>query len=64
MSSAPASDALLTLDDLRALEKQNFERALERTGGAIGGPSGAAALLGMKPSTLRSRLLALGILAK
>ncbi|MEZ4249484.1 MAG: sigma 54-interacting transcriptional regulator [Polyangiales bacterium] len=64
VSSAPASDALLTLDDLRALEKQNFERALERTGGAIGGPSGAAALLGMKPSTLRSRLQALGILAK
>ena len=60
---APDPDAVLTVDDLRALEKRNFERALARTGGAIGGPSGAAALLGMKPSTLRSRLLALGLLS-
>ena len=63
-ATAPASAAthtLLTLDDLRALEKKNLALALERAGGVIAGASGAAALLGMKPSTLRSRLQALGI---
>ncbi|MDH5672366.1 MAG: sigma 54-interacting transcriptional regulator [Myxococcales bacterium] len=55
------SAAVLTLEQLRELEKRNIARALERCGGAIGGKHGAAALLGMKPSTLRSRLLALGL---
>ena len=32
-----------------------------QAGGTIGGSTGAAALLGMKPSTLRSRLQALGL---
>jgi transcriptional regulator with GAF, ATPase, and Fis domain len=61
--TAETGDArrVLTVDELRALEKENLERALRQCGGAIGGPSGAAALLGMKPSTVRSRLQALGI---
>jgi len=60
-AEAGGARRVLTVDELRALEKENLERALEQCGGAIGGPSGAAALLGMKPSTVRSRLQALGI---
>ncbi len=52
---------VLTIDELRALEKRNFERALELCEGTVAGSSGAAAMLGMKPSTFRSRLQALGI---
>jgi len=55
------SQRVLTIDELRDLEKRNFERALELAGGTIAGPTGAAALLRMKPSTVRSRLAALGI---
>ena len=35
--------------------------ALQQTGGRISGPRGAAALLGINPSTLRSRIKKLGI---
>ncbi len=52
---------VLTFDELRDLERRNFELALEQCAGTIAGPSGAAALLGMKPSTMRSRLQALGV---
>lgn len=40
---------------------QNPEIALQRAGGRIYGPKGAAELLGVKPTTLQSRLRALGI---
>ena len=36
-------------------------KALERTGWRIKGPKGAAASLGLKPSTLYSRMQKLGI---
>jgi PAS domain S-box-containing protein len=52
---------VLTIQALRELERANLERALETAGGRIGGPGGAAALLGIKPSTLRSRMAAFGI---
>ncbi|MGN6106671.1 MAG: sigma 54-interacting transcriptional regulator [Kofleriaceae bacterium] len=45
----------------RRRERENLLLALQRTGGRIYGPRGAAALLGVKPSTLQSRLRALGI---
>ncbi len=35
--------------------------ALQQTGGKIFGPDGAAELLGMKPTTLASRIAALGL---
>ena len=60
---APAADEILTVDGLREFEKLNLERALARCDGQIGGAGGAAELLGMKPSTLRSRLVALGLAA-
>lgn len=47
--------------DLAALERDNLLRALESTGWQIAGDSGAARLLGMAPSTLASRIKALGL---
>lgn len=47
---------LLTEADLKELEKQNLIKALKMTGGRIFGDDGAAALLGIKPTTLNSRL--------
>ena len=45
----------------RRRERQNLETALQHAGGRIYGPKGAAELLGVKPTTLQSRLRALGI---
>jgi PAS domain S-box-containing protein len=53
-----AGDELLTLE---ALEKRHILEALERTGGVLGGPRGAARLLGLNRSTLWSRMKKLGI---
>jgi PAS domain S-box-containing protein len=50
-----------TAEELRAIERANILRALERTDWRVAGPSGAAQLLGMNPSTLASRMKALGI---
>jgi DNA-binding NtrC family response regulator len=43
-------------------ERAHVREALERTGGVIHGAHGAAALLDVKPTTLRSRMERLGIL--
>ncbi len=58
---APAS----WVDDAewRRREKANLRAALEAAGGKVYGREGAAALLGIKPTTLASRLRALGIAA-
>ena len=45
----------------RRRERQNLRAALERTKGRIYGPDGAAQLLGVKPTTLISRLEAFGL---
>ena len=55
------NDSVLTYDALRDLEQQNLERALARAAGKIAGPGGAAELLGVKPTTLNSKLKAFGI---
>lgn len=58
-STPPArhfSEDLLTEQDLRELEKKNLLRALQISGGRVFGEDGAAALLGVKPTTLTSRL--------
>ena len=52
---------LYTADELRRIEIDNIRRALARAGGKVAGPGGAARLLGMKPTTLSSRIKALGI---
>jgi len=65
-TTAPAPGArevaeVLTVDELARLERENIVRALERAAGQVAGESGAARLLGMAPSTLASRIKALGI---
>jgi hypothetical protein len=44
------------VETLQALERDHIIAMLERTGGVIEGPNGAARLLGMKPGTVRHRL--------
>ena len=48
-------------DRLTALEKDAIVAALREAGGRIGGAAGAAARLGVKRTTLQSRMRALGI---
>src|SRR5262249_31181828 len=48
-------------DELRSLERRNLLQALERAKWRITGSGGAAELLGLRPSTLRDRMKALGI---
>ena len=55
------STKVWTAQELDDVVKQNFLRALELTGWRISGKDGAAGLLGLKPSTLTSRMKALGI---
>jgi transcriptional regulator with GAF, ATPase, and Fis domain len=44
-----------------ARERASLIAALDRSGGKVSGPGGAAELLGVPPTTLASRLRALGI---
>jgi transcriptional regulator with GAF, ATPase, and Fis domain len=55
--------AVLTRAELRQREAQNIAAALRETGGKVFGMNGAAQLLGMKPTTLASRIKALGLSA-
>lgn len=55
------SQEILTDQELRQLEANNLRAALDACKGKIYGTEGAAALLGMKPTTLASRIKALGI---
>ena len=50
-----------TVQEIEELERANLRRALEAARWKISGAHGAAELLGMKPSTLSSRMKALGI---
>jgi PAS domain S-box-containing protein len=64
--SAPASTergrgAVRTVRELEELERESIIAALESAGGRVAGTNGAAERLGTKPSTLRSRMKALGI---
>ena len=47
--------------DLDAVQEQHIVNVLNQCQWVIGGESGAAAVLGMPPSTLRSRMKKLGI---
>jgi formate hydrogenlyase transcriptional activator len=46
---------------LIALEREAIVSALRDAGGVVGGPSGAAERLGLKRTTLQSRMRTLGI---
>jgi transcriptional regulator with PAS, ATPase and Fis domain len=54
---------VLSEQALRRLERDNMLAALARAGWRVGGEGGAAALLGVSPSTLKSRMKALGLRA-
>jgi formate hydrogenlyase transcriptional activator len=58
----PASSTrMLTRDELKNRERESIIAALSQAGGKIFGAEGAAELLGMKPTTLASRIKALRI---
>jgi transcriptional regulator with GAF, ATPase, and Fis domain len=48
----------LTLDEV---QRRHSQHVLHTTGGKIGGPGGAAEILGMKRTTLNKRLKKLGL---
>jgi transcriptional regulator with GAF, ATPase, and Fis domain len=50
-----------TRAEWKRLERANLLAALKASGGRVSGANGAAALLGMNPNTLTSRLRALGL---
>jgi transcriptional regulator with GAF, ATPase, and Fis domain len=58
-AGTPAS--VLTDAQVRQLEADNIRAALKAANGRVSGPDGAAKLLGLKPTTLASRIKALGI---
>jgi formate hydrogenlyase transcriptional activator len=58
LPSEPLGDDSLTL---RAAEREHIVRALEATNWVLAGPHGAAARLGMKRTTLQSKIRKLGI---
>lgn len=62
-TSAPP-EHILNASELRQVEIDNIIAALDDTNWRISGPDGAARLLGMKPSTLSSRIKALGIIRR
>ena len=55
------SSEVLTEEDMRLREKANLEAALSQTDWKIYGAGGAAELLGIKPTTLLSRIKKMGI---
>ena len=60
-SGAEAGSAIETEAQRKQRERANIEAALVASAGRIYGPGGAAELLGMKATTLASRIKALGI---
>jgi transcriptional regulator with GAF, ATPase, and Fis domain len=62
MDSTVAGEPTVKTDaEIRKIEADNIRSALRATNGKVSGPTGAAALLGLKPTTLASRIKALGI---
>lgn len=61
LAAHAATAEILTRDELKRRERESIIAALARSGGRIFGADGAAELLGMKPTTLASRIKALGL---
>ena len=58
---AAAAATILTAEEMHALQRDNIRRALETCNWRIAGSKGAAKLLNLSPSTLRSRIQSMGI---
>lgn len=56
-----SSKKIHTAQEMLNLERENLIKALKTTGWRVAGNNGAASLLGMPPSTMSSRMKALGI---
>jgi transcriptional regulator with GAF, ATPase, and Fis domain len=52
---------VVTEAEIRRMERENIVRALKISNGRIYGAGGAAELLGVKPSTLSTRIQKLGL---
>jgi DNA-binding NtrC family response regulator len=61
VADTAAASPMLTRDALKRLERESIVSALEQTNGKVSGPGGAAELLGLRPTTLASRIIALGL---
>ncbi|NIR48987.1 PAS domain S-box protein [candidate division KSB1 bacterium] len=59
--STPSPISEPEINSLEEAERQHILRALEKTGGVLGGPTGAAKLLDVNRSTLWSKMKKLGI---
>ena len=59
--SERAADETRPLTTLEDAEREHIRRALQEANWLVGGPSGAAAKLGMKRTTLQSKMAKLGI---
>ncbi len=58
VGAAPGGEADLSLDEA---QRRQIQTALDASGGRISGAGGAAELLGLKPTTLRSKMERLGV---
>ena len=57
----PAAEGIITEATWAEMQRENVQRALEATNWRVQGSGGAAELLGIKPTTLRSRMQKFGI---
>lgn len=62
-STTLAEPIVRTDAQMRQLEAENIQGALKAANGKVSGPGGAAELLGLKPTTLASRIKQLGIVS-
>ncbi len=60
-AAAPSSPEIMDEQRRREIERANMIAALEQKAWCVGGDNGAARLLGISPSTFKSRMKALGI---
>ncbi|MBT8106489.1 MAG: sigma 54-interacting transcriptional regulator [Woeseiaceae bacterium] len=60
-SSEPVRTDILTDNEMRAFQKGNIVKALERAAWKVSGKGGAAELLGVRPTTLADRIRTHGI---
>lgn len=64
LSNNPAQNGPTAIATMEEAERTHITKALEHTKWKVSGPNGAAHLLGLKPTTLESRMKKLGISRK
>ena len=60
-SQGEGLDRIVSESEWQGLQRENMVRALRATKWRVDGPGGAADLLGLRPTTLRSRMAAMGV---